>query len=79
MRNQWTGLDTLNLDYYYFFHVSKKKKRLINFFITYSGEQGMVDEAQKLLEEAEALKKVLYFLFLFIRSTCFFLQKWSKF
>jgi len=26
--------------------------------VCYSGEQGMVDEAQKALEEAEALKKV---------------------
>lgn len=26
----------------------------------FSGEQGMVDEAQKALEEAEALKKVYY-------------------
>lgn len=29
-------------------------------FITSSGEQGMVDEAQKALEEAEALKKVFF-------------------
>lgn len=27
-------------------------------FYLFSGEQGMVDEAQKALEEAEALKKV---------------------
>ena len=29
------------------------------FLVHSSGEQGMVDEAQKALEEAEALKKVL--------------------
>lgn len=32
--------------------------RLLFFF--HSGEQGMVDEAQKALEEAEALKKVCF-------------------
>ena len=34
-----------------------------------SGELGMVDEAQKALEEAEALKKVCVF-FRFLFSTC---------
>lgn len=34
-----------------------------------SGEQGMVDEAQKALEEAEALKKVCVFVLLFL-VTC---------
>lgn len=38
-----------------------------NLFISItSGEQGMVDEAQKALEEAEALKKVCVFVFLFL-------------
>lgn len=32
---------------------------VMTFFVT--GEQGMVDEAQKALEEAEALKKVCFF------------------
>lgn len=31
-------------------------------FVTFSGEQGLVEEAQKALEEAEALKKVLFLL-----------------
>jgi hypothetical protein len=31
-------------------------------FLTFSGEQGLVEEAQKALEEAEALKKVLLFI-----------------
>lgn len=30
-------------------------------FLTFSSEQGMVDEAQKALEEAEALRKVFLF------------------
>lgn len=33
---------------------------LFLFFYLHSGEQGMVDEAQKALEEAEALKKVCF-------------------
>lgn len=30
-------------------------------FFVWAGEKGMIDEAQKLLEEAEALRKVIFF------------------
>lgn len=33
----------------------------LRYLYVISGEQGMVDEAQKALEEAEALKKVCFF------------------
>lgn len=32
----------------------------IDWYVCWTGEQGMIDEAQKALEEAEALKKVFH-------------------
>lgn len=41
--------------------ISRLSYAVLNLLHILSGEQGMVDEAQKALEEAEALKKVFNF------------------
>lgn len=45
----------------YYAFISRISYAVLNLLHVPSGEQGMVDEAQKALEEAEALKKVFNF------------------
>lgn len=45
----------------YYPFISRISYAVLNLLHIPSGEQGMVDEAQKALEEAEALKKVFNF------------------
>lgn len=42
----------------------------INLGFHFLGEQGLLDEAQRALEEAEALKKVCHFLILISQFVC---------
>ena len=57
------------------FHLySWAKHKLINVCYVL-GEQGMVDEAQKALEEAEALKKVFNIMFFLKFWECFLINQ----